>query len=334
MVKTGTPRPGGAGFYRGIGDAMDLPDWAKRALEKFRPSPVHGTGEPDTNRMRQWEGFSARFRECWKSLESHKWRVPEQHPRYSIFKINTKYPPADCVRQLILEIAIESAWELGVGKDPQKTTDAVKKLAGLNEEIAKKAGELADLFRDRQQLKDCFHLSDQSMYTEENHPDPFRIFDALELALRHDRFCPWAHVAKADINAFLTSARKPARPKPNWADLLDQASYRTSQSITGRDVGDVAVAGSTTNKTEWSQLALQLIGRLNDSVSHGLPDGFLLGCLTNKQLATLAEVAFNAGGEGTINEDQMRKLKTAYLKRNTKPPDSAYSDTLNRAPKN
>lgn len=301
---------------------MELPCWAERALEQFRPRPVHGTGEPDANRMRQWEGFNARFRALWEYLEPEKWRVPEQHPRYSILSRHQIHPPADCVRQLILEIAIESAWELGAGKDPQKTTDAVKKLASLNEEISEKAGELADLFRDRQELKDSFHLSDQSMSIEENHRDPFRLFDALELALKHDNFCHWAHVAKTEIEAFLTSARRPSRPKPNWADLLDQASFRTSQSSTGRDLGDDAVIGSTTKKSEWSPLALQLIGRLNDSGSHGLPDGFFLKCLTNKQLATLAEVAFNAD-DIKINESQMRKLKTAYLKRKAKAPDSA-----------
>lgn len=87
-------------------------------------------------------------------------------------------------------------------------------------------------------------------------------------------------------------------------------------------MGDDAVIGSATKKSEWSPLALQLIGRLNDSGSHGLPDGFFLKCLTNKQLATLAEVAFNAD-DIKINESQMRKLKTAYLKRKAKAPDSA-----------
>lgn len=309
---------------------MKLPDWAERALELFRPQILHGTDEPDPEHVRKFEQVEARFRKHWsEQLKPEKWRVPKQHPRYATLAAGSKYVPCDIVRQTILEIAIESACDLGAGKRPQQTINAIKELDDLNCKISEEAEHLAALFRQRKQLKSDFQLTDQSM-TDQNYPDPFWIFGALQLASQHEKFRTWAHVYRTQIAAFLSTTRKP-RANPDWADLLDQASYRESKSITGRDLGDIAVIGSTTNKTEWSQVALQLIGRLDDSISYGLPAGFFLKCLTNAQLASLASVAFNADSEGKINAEQIRKLKTAYLARKSKADDSAHAGVVNRA---
>lgn len=300
---------------------MNLPDWAERALELFRPAPVHGSDEPDPERSNQWTEVCRRFRSRWGDLEPQKWKVPKTHLRYDVIAAGSKYSAAECVRQTILEIAVEIALDLGAGKNPKETIDAVRQLDLLNCEISEKAEQLAAKFREREALKGKFRLIDRSI-SDENYPDPFCIFGALELAATQEKFCNWAHVYKAEISLFLSSTKKP-RANPDWADLLDQASYRESKSVTGRDLGDVAAIGSTTNKSKWSQASLQLIGRLDDSTSHGLPAGFLLRRLTYKQLANLASVAFNADpkDDERINEDQMRMLKNAHGNRK-KPKDS------------
>lgn len=299
---------------------MKLPDWAERALEIFRPPPVRETDESDSERAKQWGEVCTRFRNHWGDLESEKWKVPKTHLRYDVIAAGSKYSAHECVRQQILEIAIEIAIDLGAGKHPKETIDAVKKLNLLNCEISEKAEQLAKKFREREALKSKFRLIDRSM-SDEDYPDPFWIFGALELAAKQEKFCNWAHVYKSEITQFLSTTKKP-RANPDWADLLDQASCRESKSVTGRDLGDIAVIGSTTNKSKWSQASLQLIGRLDDSISYGLPAGFFLKCLTYKQLAYLAGVAFNVDGEGAINEDQMRMLKNTHDKRR-KPKDSA-----------
>jgi len=302
---------------------MKLPEWAVRAFDQFKPMGVHGKSGPNPDQLAQWEGLKSRFEIRWAELESDKWDVPKSHPRYATMAAGLKYSPIDYIKQQILEIAIESAWELGIGKSPKLTTIAVGKLRSLNDQIADKAGELAELFRVRQHWKDKYHLSDQSMYREQNQPDPFDVFGAFELALKTDQYCAWASVDRLAIKAFLVTAAKSssARPRPDWAALLDQATYRDSQTITGRDAGDIATMSSGTNKSSWSDWCLKLIGWLDDTTCYGLPRGFLLGCLTNPQLAALASVSFNAGPDDKINDDQIKHLKDNFFKRRKKRDD-------------
>lgn len=293
---------------------MIFPDWAERALEHFRPKAAHRSDTPNPERQRQWDGFNERFRARWYELSVHEWRVPQDHPRYAHLKVHYKYPPDQYVRQCILECALECAWELGANKRPAKVIEAVKELDSLNEKISEIAGDLASLFRQRQELVETFGLTDQRLDFDEHQPDSFHLFGALELALTRRNVQTWAYVASKEIDAFLTMAAIQSRPKPTCPDLLDEVSCRSPRLVGCLDAGDIAAIGSKSNRSEWSPWALRLIGRLDDWAGNGLPHGFFLECLTHQQLATLLEVATDAP-PGIFSATQIKELVKRYRKR-------------------
>jgi len=302
---------------------MKLPEWANRALDQFKPEVSYSKDEPNPEMLEKWRSIKKRFENRWSEIGPDDWKIPEQHPRYAAIGVHCKYPPVDIFKQAILEISIESAWDISTGKTPKKILEAQGNLLHLNEEIIEAAENLARLFRRRQTLQADFHLTDKSLFYEQNRPDPFDVFGAFELALKGHEYCAWAMVDRPAIAAFMAAAKKSsaARPRPDWSALLDQVSYRETQTIIGRDAGDVAVLSGTTNKSDWSSLCRRLIARLDERHEFGFPDGFLLTWLTNSQLASLASVAFDAGPDAAINDDQIRKLKSTYKKRREKQDD-------------
>lgn len=294
---------------------MDIPDWAERALEHFRPKPAYGEDEPDPGRKKQWEGFSNRFRQRWKDLSAEDWNVPTDHRSYAWLRREYLYPPEDYVRQCILECAIECAWELGAGKDPESVIEAVRELDGLNEKISGAAAGLAALFRQRQQLLDDYQLSDRFDGEEEGSPDPFKLLGAMEITLSSSRFRSGSFYNRDALQAFFAAMRSSgSMPPAQWPDLLDQVAWRHPRIVTPMDAGDLAIIGSKTKRSKWSPWGLRLIARLGDWAGNGLPDGFFLACLTNEQLALLAEVSCDAPADA-FNADQMRKLKERYATR-------------------
>lgn len=293
---------------------MELPDWAERALQHFKPLPAYRGDLPNPERLINWEAFNSRFKRRWSDLDSDNWRVPAAHPSYVHLQRLFSFPPAECVKQCILECAVESAWELGAGKHPSKVVANLKKLDVLNHKISKMAGDLADLFRDRQQVIDEYLLTDRRIGFEEDAPDPFELFGALELSLTRPDLSDWAFVASAETGAFFDMAATQSRPKPSWDLLLDEASYRVPRIVSPMDTGDIAVVGSRSNRSDWSPWALRCVGRLNGYPGTGLPNGFLLKCLSNKQIADLLEVATDAP-VGVFSEEQMKALIARYLKR-------------------
>lgn len=293
---------------------MSLPDWAERALRRFRPLPAYRTDRPDPDRLKAWEAFNSRFTRRWLDIDSNNWTVPKTHRSYVHLEGRYSYPPDDYVRQCILECVVESAWELGAGKDPRKVVAAVKKLDELNQKISVMAGELANVFRDRQKIIDEYLLTDQRLGSEEDAPDPFELFGALELSLTRPDLSDWAFVVSAETGAFFDMAATQSRPKPSWDLLLDEASYRVPRIVSPMDTGDIAVVGSRSNKSAWSPWALRLVGRLDGYSGNGLPDGFMLQCLNNDQIATLLEVATDAPRD-VFSAEQIKALIARYRKR-------------------
>lgn len=300
---------------------MEIPKWAERALAHFRPMPAYRSDAPDPDRWAQWLAFESRFRARWAELDSEKWRVPDDHPRYAWLRREYIFPPSEYVRQCILECAIESAWELGAGKTPQRTIEAVRKLDCLNDEVSETAAKLARLLRDREKQINDYFLNDVPKDQEENFPDAMRLFGAFEIALKRPDFQGWAYDAKPEIEALLNLAATHSSTAPDWAAVLDELAWRLPRTVTSLDAGDIAVLGSKTNKSDWSPWVLRLIGRLDDWAGNGLPKGFFLGCLTNDQLASLAMVAFDAEPDAPINMEQMRAAKKRYRDRSQDPDD-------------
>lgn len=293
-----------------------LPDWALRALGHFKPLPGYRGDAPDPDRLRHWHGFSERFTRRWADLAPDGWRVPDDHPRYEgLRRSGYIFPPSEYVRQGILECAIESAREMGANKKPSRVVDAVRNLDRLNEEISKSAKLLAALFREREQLRTDYGLSDLPKDAEEGFPDPFRLLGALEIALTADREREGRCMDGEQISSFFAViATSGATPAPEWPVVLDEVAQRLPRTVTSMEAGDIAMMGSRTNKSLWSPWALRMIACLGDRAGNGLPHSFFLDCLTNEQLAMLAEVSFDAPA-GVFNADQMRKLKTRHAER-------------------
>lgn len=286
---------------------MSLPPWAIRALDHFKPQPGFRDTEPDPARLRQWEGFRARFETRWHELVPDQWKVPEHHPAYEWLRFNYTYPPADYVRQCILEAAIECAWEMGANKQPTAVIAAVKELDSLNDQISETAGKLATLFRQRDQLREGYSLSDSSPDTEVTSPDAFRLPGLLELVFSKHRFRTASYCHKEGLSTLYDALSSSNGEAPTIADLLDEISWRMPRVVTPFDAGDIAIMGSKTNRSEWSPWALRLVARLDDWTGNGLPDGFFLACLTHDQLATLLAVALDAPPDA-YNGPQMREL--------------------------
>lgn len=294
---------------------MDLPAWALRALEHFKPLPGYRGDAPDPDRLRQWQGFSERFTRRWADLAPEGWRVPDDHPRYEgLRRSGYIYPPSEYVRQCILECAIESAWEMGANKTPSRVVDAVRNLDRLNEEISKSAKLLAALFREREQLRTDYGLSDQWADAAADNPDAFKLSGVLELTLSKDRFRSSSWDFKQGLETLYTAMAATSREAPTIADVLDEISWRQPRMAAPFEAGDIALMGSRTNKSPWSPWALRMIARLGDWPGNGLPRGFFLDCLTSEQLAMLAEVGCDAPA-GVFNAEQMRKLRTRHEKR-------------------
>lgn len=224
------------------------------------------------------------------------------------------FPVPDYVRQCILECALECALDLAAGKSPDRVVAAVKELDALNDQISELSGTLAAIYRQRNSLKEEFGLTDRSRDADEGAADPFRLLGALELALGRPDLLGWGLGASDELAALYSIAASQSRKGPEWADLLDEASYRYPRAPGLLDPADVAMIGGRTNKSPWSPWALRLIGALGDWAGNGLPKGFFLSCLQNSQLATLAEVAFGAP-PGAFSDEQMRKLKGRHSSR-------------------
>ena len=286
---------------------MALPAWAERALEQFKPkSPYRGDG-PDIAFLRQWDTFRRRFTDRWSEVAPDQWKVPEDHPSYAWLRRNYVFPPADYVRQCILEVAIECAWELGVNKPPAAVIEAVKELDRLNEQISESAKELAALFRQRDQLRFDYSLSDRTRDAEPGSPDPFTLPGVMEMTFKKYQFRTSSYCFKDGLNTLYDALSSSGGDAPTIADLLDEISWRMPRVVTSFDAGDIAVIGSKTNRSEWSTWALRLVARLRDWAGNGLPDGFFLSCLTHDQIATLLTVVIDAP-PGVYNGPQMREL--------------------------
>jgi hypothetical protein len=298
------------------GGKMNLPDWALRALDHFKPqSPYRGDG-PDPGRLRQWAVLCGRFEARWQELAPDQWKVPVDHPAYAGLRRGYRFEPADYVRQCILETAIECAWESGANKRPAEVIEAVKELDRLNEKISELAENLASLFRQRDNIRLDFSLRDQSRDEETAAPDPFNLAGVLELTFKKHHFRTSSYCYQDGLGVLYDALSSSNGDAPTIADVLDEISWRMPRAVTSFDAGDLAVIGSKTNRSEWSPWALRLVARLNDWAGNGLPDGFFLECLTHDQLATLAMVSVDAPSDA-YNAPQMRELIKRFKARSS-----------------
>lgn len=286
---------------------MSLPPWAVRALDQFKPLPGFRDTEPDPARLRQWDGFRARFETRWHELAPDQWKVPEDHPAYGYLRREYLFSPSDYVRQCILEVAIECAWEMGANRRPDAVIAAVKELDSLNDQISQAAASLASLFRQRDQLRESFSLSDSSSDAEATSPDAYQLAGLLELVFSKHRFRTASYQYKDGLNTLYDALSSSNGAAPTVADLLDEISWRMPRVVTPFDAGDIAMMGSKTNRSQWSPWALRLVARLSEWAGRGLPDGFFLSCLTHDQLATLLAVSLDAPPDA-FNGPQMREL--------------------------
>lgn len=289
---------------------MKLPEWARRALVSADPESEHG----------QWlAGMADLLRKRWRDMQADAWAVPEWHASYSRGHDIDHVTRADVVRKRILETALDLACDKHHGKDPRGAAQAAKELEKMNEQIVDVALQLADLFGKRSELLCAHELEDQSDWHSE---DPFDFWDAFEAAMQQTEFRGWAYTAQHEIDAFLRIAREQSRPGPGWPDLLGQLAFRPQEAVSLTDAGDVAATKPKTKHTEWSSWSLQLMGALDTGWQGTYPDGFLLGCLSAGQLASLVEIVFDVPVDARINDEQMRKLRQRYAERNKK-DDSA-----------
>lgn len=298
---------------------MKLPDWAERALEFTQPLPAHGSDSPHPDRLHQWQTYTQRFRAHWGDLAADGWRVPANDDAvYRDLRKHLTHSPGDYVRQCILEAAIMSAWEQATYRTPDRLKRNISKLAKVNQEISKAAGQLAALLRERDGLQFDYLLDDYLPHCDETAPDPLRLMDAYRLAMGQPEFSEFAFVASREIETFFTVLATHDRPAPTWAALLDEMANQGPRIVAALLPGDQAVTASKTGGTLWSAWALRLIGRL-DERGGGLPEGFLLGCLSNEQLAALATLATPTPEDVTYSATQMKELVKRYRKRKPKP---------------
>jgi len=274
---------------------MKLPTWALRALSFVNSESERG----------EWQsGLLPRFEKNWYRLEVEKWRVPDWHRSYGRGHFDKELSAADLVRKRILETALDIEWDRQTSDTDVRPDQALKEVDRLNTAIGAMAGDLAGLFRARADLMHRFSLED----SQESEPcDPFDFWSAFESAMELPQFRGWAYVAQEEIQAFLRIARSQSRLRPRWPDLLDEITKRPDSEVFASDPVVAAVAGPRTKATEWSLLGRQLIAGLDDWEGT-YPRGFLMGCLPFEQLATLAEVVFDAP-ESSFSGDQMRKLR-------------------------
>lgn len=198
--------------------------------------------------------------------------------------------------------------QMGDGKHPGKVLEAVIALDSLNDQITEAAGKLADLFRQRNQLQADYRISDHS--PEWYSSDPFNLWQALEEAIALPSCKRFKYVTSNKAVTFFDEAKHRAGEGPDWADVLNTVAARSPRQSQPRDHSERALATPGTNKSEYSEWGRKLVAMLD--TWGGPPDGVLLDCLTNPQLATLAEVAFNAPA-GVFNADQIRGLKNRYI---------------------
>lgn len=289
---------------------MTMPEWAVGVFNEYEPVAAYGSDEPDERRLSTRQAVRERFETRWPDLKTDKWGLSEKdRAKHGIGPKYGHQGGDPYLRKCVLECAVEAAMNLADGKRPSEALEAIQELDSLNDQITEAAGKLANLFKQRDQLQADYGISDHSpeWYTS----DPFNLWQALEGAMTWPAFKRFKYVSRSEAEAFFKVAKHRAREGPTWVEVLETVASRTPRQSHPLDRSAQATAKPGTNSTEYSPWGLELVAMLD--TWGGLPDGVLLDCLTNPQLATLAEVAFNAPA-GAFSDEQIRKLKSRYLK--------------------
>jgi len=279
---------------------MTFPEWADGVFESMRPDAGP--------QLMWWRACRRRFELRWSDLQSDRWNVPTGAEAYSAFGRDASAWHARCS---ILYSAVTLDVEADMGMLPEKVGPAVRELTDINAKIVQCASDLAALFRRRAEIKSGdVYIDDQRV--DLTSPDPYRLLAALRsAALNTPRLEAFGSMSRRDLDRLLLNKQFCDYVEPEWPDLLDQLTTSSERVVAIGD-GDAAVLASGTKATKWSRWALRFLGELDAQPQY--PRGFLRGCLTYGQLATLLEIALDATA-GSYGEEQMRKLSHAYARR-------------------
>lgn len=277
---------------------MKIPTWAERALEVCKPRAPSWSkdGPPDSTAVARWAAYTKRFRNRWHELQADKWKC---QPGYT----------TDQTSYNILVSAIHCAKRLGNDQTPAKVVQARRDLLALDREISDLAAKLASKFRLRDGIEKDSGVA--SWRKGDFNSDPMDLWDAMEMAFNphpgSGRELPQSDDVWEPLGKALCIARTTSLSVPEWPDILDVLGEHFEPGTCVGDFPDITAMGHETNKSEYSPWCKALIQLLHERN--------LLDCLKNPQLASLANVAFDAPGSDQINPKQIGALKKRFLER-------------------
>ena len=269
---------------------MKIPAWAEKAFDAQKPvaAAFSETAQPDAVALGRWEAYTNRFRQRWHELDPDRWSVQN-------------VPPDDWTRFHILTAGLACAKKLVTGQTPAKTLQARSDMLDIERQISDLASSLASLFRLRAGIENDTGVA--SWRHQDFGLDPMDLWDAVELA-----FCPphgsGSELPRAQVwdglSKTLGQIRSTTLETPDWPELLEVLANHFECGTVPGDFPDITQMGHDTNKSQYSPWCRALINMLE-----GLN---VLDCLTNAQLADLAEVALDAP-PGVINAKQIGDLR-------------------------
>lgn len=300
-----------------MGRAVELPQWAACVFELAKPVPALGVENPDPDQLAAWQKVRERFIDHWGDIDAENWPVPENHEAYlgHLRQQGYAHHPADGVRRFILEAALKCSWDVVDGRLPHKVREEAAELDRLNRRIEDLAADLAQTFRQRDALKAAGRvddLGDEPWLLDDR--DPFDFYESLARVL-HDYRASYEKQIHADLLAAGLQMVEAASSAPSyfwrfdWPDLLERVFITTPRCAQPTEIGDRAVLGLSTKFTIGAAWGRRMLARLSNPIG-GYPEGFVLGCLTYKQLAALTLTACDIDDrEGSvISPKQMQDL--------------------------
>lgn len=158
-----------------------LPDWAERALGKYRPRGPADGRSPNAQRLAWWEATRSRFVERWQEIGAEGWAVPAWDDSYA--QLHVVIERADFVRLCIFESALDLAWLDSKKQSPARIREAMRDLDSINDKVQAAAGELFGLLAQRDQLLlDYFQTDDPEGDLLDVNPDEVWLMKLRDLA--------------------------------------------------------------------------------------------------------------------------------------------------------
>lgn len=265
---------------------MKIPDWAERAINAKKPtaSAFSQDGKPNEDALTRWNAYSAQFRDQyqWNRLTVDKWSVSDG-------------AAGERQKTSILMNALNCANAFGMGSDPLQSQKNHSTLLKLEEKISDLARELAKAIEAHEVIQES---TPTNWGGDSLQRDPLDFLDALEMVMDPAPESNYARPSSPVCDELLSSLRKAQEtslPVPEWPALLGQLADRCPDNTRWTN---------GTNKSEFSPWCHKLIAMLNDSR--------VLHCLSDGQLAELANVTFRSHGQINMEAKQMASLKKKH----------------------